>query len=83
MKLRVSKYNELHFDEVKKHVKVAGNLIKSPNANGRFLGLVKLGIGNRESEYSVYSDDEVIINNVRFCLAFAPDEYFDQFVEIN
>lgn len=77
--IKCSKYNEVNFKDVKHLINNLAQIIKSNIQNGEFLDDIII------SGYTirVYSDDEIIINNVRLPLAKAPDSYFDKELYIN
>lgn len=90
MKIKTSKYNEISFEEAKKHVKCIGQIVK-PTAvingvrreiypQGVYLGTMKFGNGKK---IEIFSDYEVSIANVKLPFAAGEDAYFDSEIEIN
>lgn len=79
MKLHASKYNELNINEVAKYIKSEKQIIRPQIRNGVLIA--HINCEDAKNVY-VYSDDEVVINNVRFPLAAAKDKYFSHEISI-
>jgi hypothetical protein len=72
--IKCSKYNEVPLYAVFNLITKESQIIKSPYANGVYLGIAIVENGKK---IKMYSDDSVEINNVRLPLAKGDDSYFD------
>lgn len=79
LKIRCSKYNEVNFSDIKPFIKLAVQVHRGVD-KGVLVGQTFLANGNI---IKLYSNDEVEVHNVRFCLAAARDSYFDNEITIN
>lgn len=79
LKIRCSKYNEVNFRDIKPFIKLAVQVHRGID-KGVLVGQTFLSNGNI---INLYSNDEVEVHNVRFCLAAARDSYFDSEITIN
>lgn len=79
LKIRCSKYNEVNFSDIKPFIKLAVQVHRGID-KGAIVGQTFLANGNI---IKLYSNDEVEVHNVRFCLAAARDSYFSQEIQIN
>lgn len=79
LKIRCSKYNEVNFSDIKPYIKLAVQVHRGID-KGALVGQTFLSDGNI---INLYSNDEVEVHNVRFCLAAARDNYFDHEITIN
>ena len=79
LKIRCSKYNEVNFSDIKPFIKLAVQVHRGID-KGAIVGQTFLANGNI---IKLYSNDEVEVHNVRFCLAAARDSYFDHEIIIN
>lgn len=79
MKIRCSKYNEVNFSDIRPFIKLAVQVHRGID-KGVLVGQTFLANGNI---INLYSNDEVEVHNVRFCLAAARDSYFDHEITIN
>lgn len=79
LRIRCSKYNEVSLKDIEPYIVRANQIHRSRQRNGIPIGLVDVA----EGWIKIYSDDEVDVFNVRFCLAAAPTEYFDEEIIIN
>ena len=77
--IKCSRYNEVSLEAVKPYIKNISQIKKSPYANGCFLGELFLD----GKKIRVYSDDEVVINDVRIPLSLAEESYYDRYLTIN
>ena len=79
LKIRCSKHNEVNFSDIKPFIKLAVQVHRGID-KGVLVGQTFLANGNI---IKLYSNDEVEVHNVRFCLAAARDNYFDNEITIN
>lgn len=79
LKIRCSKYNEVNFSDIRPFIKLAVQVHRGID-KGALVGQTILDNG---SILNLYSNDEVEVHNVRFCLAAASDSYFDHELTIN
>ena len=79
LKIRCSKYNEVNFSDIRPFIKLAVQVHRGID-KGVLVGQTFLADGNI---IKLYSNDEVEVHNVRFCLAAARDSYFDHEITIN
>ena len=79
LKIRCSKHNEVNFSDIKPFIKLAVQVHRGID-KGVLVGQTFLANGNI---IKLYSNDEVEVHNVRFCLAAARDSYFDNEITIN
>ena len=79
LKIRCSKYNEVNFSDIKPFIKLAVQVHRGID-KGVLVGQTFLANGNI---INLYSNDEVEVHNVRFCLAAARDSYFENEITIN
>ena len=79
LKIRCSKYNEVNFSDIKPFIKLAVQVHRGID-KGAIVGQTFLANGNI---IKLYSNDEVEVHNVRFCLAAARDSYFNNEITIN
>ena len=79
LKIRCSKHNEVNFSDIKPFIKLAVQVHRGID-KGVLVGQTFLANGNI---INLYSNDEVEVHNVRFCLAAARDSYFDNEITIN
>ena len=78
MKIITSKYNEVNPEELKRLFEHGARLIKSPYANGVWLGVFKQFNGKK---VTAYSDDEIEIYNVK--LPLSKNSLYDCELNIN
>ena len=79
LKIRCSKHNEVNFSDIKPFIKLAVQVHRGID-KGVLVGQTFLANGNI---IKLYSNDEVEVHNVRFCLAAARGSYFDNEITIN
>ena len=79
LKIRCSKHNEVNFSDIKPFIKLAPQVHRGID-KGVLVGQTFLANGNI---INLYSNDEVEVHNVRFCLAAARDSYFCNEITIN
>ena len=79
LKIRCSKHNEVNFSDIKPFIKLAVQVHRGID-KGVLVGQTFLANGNI---IKLYSNDEVEVHNVRFCLAAARDSYFCNEITIN
>ena len=79
LKIRCSKYNEVNFSDLRPFIKLAVQVYRGID-KGALVGQTFLKDG---TIINLYSNDEVEVHNVRFCLAAARDSYFSQEIQIN
>ena len=79
LKIRCSKHNEVNFSDIKPFIKLAVQVHRGID-KGVLVGQTFLANGNI---IKLYSNDEVEVHNVRFCLAAARDSYFCNEIQIN
>lgn len=79
LEIRCSEYNEVCFSDIKPFIKLAVQVHRGID-KGVLVGQTYLANGNI---IKLYSNDEVEVHNVRFCLAAARDTYFDHEIQIN
>lgn len=79
LEIRCSEYNEVCFSDIKPFIKLAVQVHRGID-KGVLIGQTVLADGNI---IKLYSNDEVEVHNVRFCLAAARDTYFDHEIQIN
>lgn len=79
LEIRCSEYNEVCFSDIKPFIKLAVQVHRGID-KGVLVGQTVLADGNI---INLYSNDEVEVHNVRFCLAAARDTYFDHEIQIN
>ena len=79
LKIRCSKHNEVNLSDIKPFIKLAPQVHRGID-KGVLVGQTFLANGNI---IKLYSNDEVEVHNVRFCLAAARDNYFDHEIQIN
>ena len=79
LKIRCSKYNEVNFSDIRPFIKLAVQVYRGID-KGALVGQTFLSNGNI---INLYSNDEVEVHNVRFCLAAARDSYFCNEIQIN
>ena len=79
LKIRCSKHNEVNFSDIKPFIKLAVQVHRGID-KGVLVGQTFLTNGNI---INLYSNDEVEVHNVRFCLAAARDTYFGNEIQIN
>lgn len=79
LNIRCSEYNEVNFSDIKPFIKLSVQVHRGVD-KGVLVGQTFLSNGNI---INLYSNDEVEVHNVRFCLAAARDTYFDHEIQIN
>ena len=79
LKIRCSKHNEVNFSDIRPYIKLAVQVHRGID-KGILVGQTLLTNGNI---INLYSNDEIEVHNVRFCLAAARDNYFDNEITIN
>ena len=79
LKIRCSKHNEVNFSDIKPFIKLAVQVHRGID-KGAIVGQTFLANGNI---IKLYSNDEVEVHNVRFCLAAARNSYFGNEITIN
>ena len=79
LKIRCSKHNEVNLSDIKPLIKLAPQVHRGID-KGVLVGQTFLANGNI---IKLYSNDEVEVHNVRFCLAAARDNYFDHEIQTN
>ena len=79
LNIRCSEYNEVNFSDIKPFIKLSVQVHRGVD-KGVLVGQTFLSNGNI---IKLYSNDEVEVHNVRFCLAAARDSYFDNEITIN
>ena len=79
LKIRCSKHNEVNFSDIRPYIKLAVQVHRGID-KGAIVGQTFLANGNI---IKLYSNDEVEVHNVRFCLAAARGSYFDNEITIN
>ena len=79
LNIRCSEYNEVNFSDIKPFIKLSVQVHRGVD-KGVLVGQTFLSNGNI---INLYSNDEVEVHNVRFCLAAARDTYFDHELTIN
>lgn len=79
LNIRCSEYNEVNFSDIKPFIKLSVQVHRGVD-KGALVGQTFLANGNI---IKLYSNDEVEVHNVRFCLAAARDTYFDHEIQIN
>ena len=79
LKIRCSKHNEVNFSDIRPYIKLAVQVHRGID-KGVLVGQTFLANGNI---IKLYSNDEVEVHNVRFCLAAARDSYFCNEIQIN
>ena len=79
LKIRCSKHNEVNFSDIKPFIKLTVQVHRGID-KGVLVGQTFLANGNI---INLYSNDEVEVHNVRFCLAAARDSYFANEITIN
>ena len=79
LKIRCSKHNEVNFSDIRPYIKLAPQVHRGID-KGALVGQTFLANGNI---IKLYSNDEVEVHNVRFCLAVARGSYFDNEITIN
>lgn len=79
LNISCSEYNEVNFSDIKPFIKLSVQVHRGVD-KGVLVGQTFLSNGNI---IKLYSNDEVEVHNVRFCLAAARDTYFDHEIQIN
>ena len=79
LNIRCSEYNEVNFSDIKPFIKLSVQVHRGVD-KGVLVGQTFLSNGNI---INLYSNDEVEVHNVRFCIAAARDTYFDHEIQIN
>ena len=79
LNIRCSEYNEVNFSDIKPFIKLSVQVHRGID-KGALVGQTFLSNGNI---IKLYSNDEVEVHNVRFCLAAARGTYFDHEIQIN
>ena len=79
LKIRCSKHNEVNFSDIRPYIKLAVQVHRGID-KGALVGQTFLANGNI---IKLYSNDEIEVHNVRFCLAAARDSYFCNEIQIN
>ena len=80
MKIKTSKYNEVRLADVAQYIKSPAQIKKKVTPNGVLISDIFYQNGKKDF---IYSDYEVVINNVRLPFAVGDDNYFNCEIEIN